>query len=115
MGEITTGSTVMTLGFIMIFVGIALLIASFVIASKVINKPSNTRVKESDIPAPSAPVIVEDALEHPWYENDTQLIAVISAALMAYQGSGKKLVVRSVRRVGTRSAWAEAGRREQLY
>ena len=44
-------------------------------------------------------------------EADDELIAVITAALAAFAPSGKRLVVRSVRRT---SAWSDAGRHEQL-
>ena len=43
---------------------------------------------------------------------DPQLIAVISAALAAFDQSGKRLVVRKVRRV---PAWNSAARAEQVY
>ena len=46
-------------------------------------------------------------------QDEGELIAVITAALMAYQKStgGKQLVVRNIRR---QNAWAAAGRSEQL-
>ena len=44
---------------------------------------------------------------------DAELVAVITAALMAYeQKTGKALVVRSVRRSG---AWGRTARQEQVY
>lgn len=46
--------------------------------------------------------------------DDNQIVAVIAAALMAFQNGEKKYVIKSIRRVGERSAWAEAGRREIL-
>ena len=44
--------------------------------------------------------------------NDAQLIAVIAAAIAAFDNSGKSLVVRKVRRV---SSWNKASRQEQVY
>ena len=43
--------------------------------------------------------------------NDAQLIAVIAAAIAAFDNSGKSLVVRKVRRV---SAWNKSSREEQV-
>ena len=44
--------------------------------------------------------------------DDAQLIAVIAAAIAAFDNSGKNLVVRKVRRV---NGWNNAARREQVY
>ena len=67
-------------------------------------------VPEESAPAP-APVqepepVVADVTD------DTELIAVISAAIAAFTDSDKQLVVRRVRRV---SGWNRAGRAEQVY
>ena len=44
--------------------------------------------------------------------DDAQLIAVIAAAIAAYDNSGKTLVVRKVRRI---AGWNNAARHEQVY
>ena len=44
--------------------------------------------------------------------DDSELIAVIAAAIAAFTDSDKQLVVRKVRRV---SGWNRAGRAEQVY
>ena len=46
------------------------------------------------------------------FVDDAQLIAVIAAAIAAFDNSGKNLVVRKVRRV---NGWNNAARREQIY
>ena len=57
-------------------------------------------------PAPVAePVVEEEGV-------DEELIAVIAAAIAAFDQTGAKLVVRSVRRKG---AWGKASREEQVY
>ena len=75
--------------------------------------------KEQAAPAP-APVVVpepvaEAAAEETGLESD-ELIAVITAALAAFNKDGNKtLVVRSVRRAAAKTpAWAKAGRADQL-
>ncbi|MBQ3574374.1 MAG: OadG family protein [Clostridia bacterium] len=64
--------------------------------------------KAEAAPAPvvEAPVVEEPAVD------DAQLIAVIAAAIAAYDNSGKALVVRKVRRV---SGWNNSARSEQVY
>ena len=57
-------------------------------------------------PAEEAPVVEEPVVD------DAQLIAVIAAAIAAFDNSGKNLVVRKVRRV---NGWNNAARREQVY
>ena len=44
--------------------------------------------------------------------DDSELIAVIAAAIAAFDNSGKRLVVRKVRRV---PGWKDAARSEQIY
>ena len=59
-------------------------------------------------PAPVAEPepVVEDVTD------DSELIAVIAAAIAAFDNSGKALVVRRVRKV---SGWNRAARAEQVY
>ena len=52
--------------------------------------------------------MVEESVE----VNDAELIAVIAAAIAAFDDSGKRLVVRKVRRV---PGWKDAARSEQVY
>lgn len=119
MGNLTFSLSVALLGMMVVFVGLVLLIGAIRGVSALINKtekkPAQPSVKpEAQVQSQPVltPAVVEENIDVA--VDDTQLIAVIAAALMAYQGTGKQLVVRSVRRVGTRSAWAEAGRRERL-
>lgn len=48
-------------------------------------------------------------------EDETELVAVISAALSTFMGSESNLVVKSIKRVGGNTpAWARVGRQEQM-
>ena len=60
-------------------------------------------------PAP-APVVEEVVEEEEVF--DEEIIAVIAAAIAAFDQTNAKLVVRSVRRKG---AWGKASREEQVY
>lgn len=104
---------VMCIGLLVVFFGLTLLIASIVILSTVLRRatapkaePAAPVAKVEEPAQPEAPAVEEGV--------DPQIVAVLTAAIMAMEGSNKKLVVRSVRRVGSSSAWAQAGRREQL-
>ena len=49
-------------------------------------------------------------------KDNAELIAVISAALAAFMGSGSNLVIKSIIRTGDDTpVWAKLGRQEQLY
>ena len=101
------------IGLLVVFVGLIILIAfiylmaaAFTVGKK---KPAETPAAEAvSAPAPVArPAVpaVEPGI-------DPQVVAVISAAIAAFDNSGKALVVRSVRRA---SAWNRAARTEQVY
>ena len=60
--------------------------------------------------AAPAPVVEEPAAAEEVVD-DAELIAVIAAAIAAFDNSGKTLVVRKVRRV---SAWNKSSRQEQV-
>ena len=61
-------------------------------------------------PAPAFAGEPEPAVEE--VTDDAELIAVIAAAIAAFDNSGKSLVVRKVRRV---TGWNRAARAEQVY
>lgn len=146
---------VMIIGMVVVFIGLVILIGatkgmSSVIkngvgdtldgiiggATGLINKVSGKKIepkKLADIKAPKlptvkkAPAVEESGEEAIDMSSDSQLIAVITAAIMAMEGiasgnadgdavdytpESKRLVVRSVRRVG--NAWGQAGRADQI-
>ena len=107
---------VMLIGMLIVFFGLIILICLIKLMSIVVGALTGKK-KEKAAPAP-APIVVpepvaEAAAEETGLEND-ELIAVITAALAAFNKDGSKtLVVRSVRRAKT-PAWAKAGRADQL-
>lgn len=65
------------------------------------------------LPEPSGAELTEVVTEE---KDNTELIAVISAALAAFMGSGSNLVIKSIIRTGDDTpVWAKLGRQEQLY
>ena len=109
---------VMLIGLLIVFFGLVILICLIKLMSIIVGALTGKK-KEQAAPAP-APVIVpepvaEAAAEETGLESD-ELIAVITAALAAFNKDGNKtLVVRSVRRAAAKTpAWAKAGRADQL-
>lgn len=109
---------VMLIGMLIVFFGLVILICLIKLMSIVVGALTGKK-KEKAAPAP-APVVVpepvaEAAAEETGLESD-ELIAVITAALAAFNKDGNKtLVVRSVRRAAAKTpAWAKAGRADQL-
>lgn len=109
---------VMLIGMLIVFFGLIILICLIKLMSIVVGALTGKK-KEKAAPAPT-PVVVpepvaEAAAEETGLESD-ELIAVITAALAAFNKDGNKtLVVRSVRRAAAKTpAWAKAGRADQL-
>lgn len=116
MNVLAYGGIVAVIGMLIVFFGLVILIACIWAMGKIFQalaKRSEKKaaeaaasVKEEIVPIEAAPVAEETA------EEDPQLIAVIAAAIAAYDHSGKNLVVRKVRRV---SGWNNSARSEQIY
>ena len=105
------GGIVAVIGILIVFLGLAILIVSIMAISKLLRMMEKKPAVEAPKPAPvveapvAAPVVEEEVVD------DTELIAVIAAAIAAFDNSGKNLVVRKVRRV---SAWNKSSREEQV-
>lgn len=112
------GGIVAVIGMLIVFVGLIILILCIMAMGKIFQSITNKKAKESAEPAPApaaaapAPVAQPSAAEEAPVQDDAQLIAVIAAALAAFDGGNKRLVVRKVRRV---SGWNEAARSESIY
>lgn len=121
-GKIFYGLQVAAIGLVVVFVGLGILIGTVYLmgygmekvraqrraarakAAEAAEMAANATVAAPPIVAPDAPV-VEDVTD------DAELIAVIAAAIAAFDNSGKSLVVRRVRRV---TGWNRAARAEQV-
>ena len=124
-GKVVYGLQVAAIGLVVVFLGLAILIAFITLMAQVfksIDAKRNARAKaeaeakaEAAAKAAAAAAAAPAAVEEPVVEDvtdDQQLIAVIAAAIAAFTDSDKQLVVRKVRRV---SGWNRAGRAEQVY
>lgn len=115
MNPVLYGLMVAVIGIAVVFVMLTILIA-FVWAlgklmQKLVNRADAKKAAAAAAAAP-APVAEAPAVEETSVVDDAQLIAVIAAAIAAFDNSGKNLVVRKVRRV---NGWKDAARSEQVY
>ena len=125
-GKVVYGLQVAAIGLVVVFLGLAILIAFITLMAQVfkaIDAKKNARAKAeaeakaeaaakaASAAAAAAPVAEPEPAAQD-VTDDAQLIAVISAAIAAFTDSDKQLVVRRVRRV---SGWNRAGRAEQVY
>lgn len=119
MNPVAYGLIVAVIGIAVVFVMLTILIAFVWTLGKLIQKLVNraeakkAAAAAAAAPAPApAPVVNEPVVEEAPTVDDAELIAVIAAAIAAFDNSGKNLVVRKVRRV---SGWKDAARSEQIY
>lgn len=102
------------IGMLIVFVGLIILIGLIVVVAKVTGagaKEKNAaQTPSEESPAPVAADIPEDT-----DGTDPRLIAVLAAAVAAAMEDGAAFTVRRVRRVSNASAWANAGREDQIY
>ena len=121
LNALSYGGITAVIGMFIVFLGLTILICAVkimgaVFATVTSNKQAKAkaaaeaaeRAKPAPAPAPvAAPEpVVEDVTD------DSELIAVIAAAIAAFDNSGKSLVVRKVRRV---TGWNRSARAEQVY
>ena len=117
MNPVAYGLIVAVIGIAVVFVGLTILVFFVWLMGQLfraITKAKEEKAKKAAAaaapaaPAPVAEPVVEESVE----VNDAELIAVIAAAIAAFDDSGKRLVVRKVRRV---PGWKDAARSEQIY
>ena len=117
MNPVAYGLIIAVIGIAVVFVMLTILIA-FVWAlgkliQKLVNRAEAKKAAAAAAAAPApAPVVEAPVVEEAPVVDDAELIAVIAAAIAAFDNSGKNLVVRKVRRV---SGWKDAARSEQIY
>ena len=118
LNALSYGGIVAVIGLFIVFLGLTILICAVMIMGKVMKAVTARKeaAKAAAAPAPApapAPVAAPVAVEEPEEEvTDPELIAVIAAAIAAFDSSNKPLVVRKVRRV---SGWNRSARAEQVY
>ena len=112
----TVGIVTVT-GILVVFLILAILIFFFWLMGTIFKAIKNSKAAKdqmANVPAPAAaPAPVEEAVvEEPEPDNDEEIVAVISAAIAAYEGEGGFTIKSISRRTDdrrTRSAWSAAG------
>ena len=121
MNPVAYGLITAVIGIAVVFAMLTILIAFVWFMGKLISGMVNSREAKAaakaaaaaaPAPAPAPAPVVEAPVVEESVVDDAQLIAVIAAAIAAFDNSGKNLVVRKVRRV---NGWNNAARREQVY
>ena len=108
------GLTVTLIGIAIVFLGLTILIGLIKLmenATANLGKGGKKAKKQAEAPAPVAAPVVEEVP----VADDSELIAVISAAVAMMMEDGSAFTVRRVRRVQNAPAWQKAGREEQVY
>jgi sodium pump decarboxylase gamma subunit len=115
------GGITAVIGMFIVFLGLTILICAVkimgaVFASVTGNKQAKAKA-EAEAAAAAAPKSASAPVAEPEpvveeVADDSELIAVIAAAIAAFDNSGKSLVVRKVRRI---SGWNRSARTEQVY
>lgn len=107
------GLTVTLIGIAIVFLGLTILIGLIKLMENATANLGKKAKKQAEAPAP-APVAAPVVEEVP-VADDSELIAVISAAVAMMMEDGSAFTVRRVRRVQNAPAWQKAGREEQVY
>ena len=112
------GASIMVLGMTIVFLGLVILIVCINILAKLTAEKKVKKEAEAPVVVPAP---VAEAAAAQTNASADELVAVITAALMAYMASegtassGKKLVVRNIRAAAAQqNAWARAGRVNQI-
>ena len=114
------GGITAVIGIFIVFLGLTILICAVTIMGKIMKAVTGRQeaakaaaVKAAPAPAPVQAPVAAPVVEEPAEEvTDPELIAVIAAAIAAFDSGNKSLVVRKVRRV---SGWNRSARAEQVY
>ena len=112
------GGITAVIGMLIVFTGLAIIIGMLYamaaifrkIDKKKADKAAEAAKAAAAAPAPAAAPAEEIVTEE--VTDDSELIAVIAAAIAAFDGTGKKIAVKAVRRI---SGWKNAARTEQIY
>lgn len=111
------GGITAVIGMLIVFTGLAIIIGMLYAMAAIFRKidkkkadkaaeAAKAAAEAAAAPAPAEEIVTEEVTD------DSELIAVIAAAIAAFDGTGKKIAVKAVRRI---SGWKNAARTEQIY
>ena len=111
------GGKAMVIGLLIVFTGLIIIILCLKLMAAIFNGIQKKKAKKAEQEriaaekAAPAETIAEPEPEAP-EGDDTELIAVISAAVAAFLGSAAPVKIKSVKRV---NGWKNAARTEQIF
>lgn len=111
--KLSVSGQTMLIGLAVVFVALAILIGCIKVLSFVMQEKKSAP-KKAEAPAAPAPAAEPAPVAAPVVEEgiSPEIVAIISAAIAAYDGkSAKSLVVRSIRR---KNGWNHAAREESI-
>lgn len=114
------GGITAVIGILIVFVGLTIIIFSLVIMAKLFQafekrkaeKAQRAAAAEAAASAEAVPAEVQEEETESETVEDGELIAVIAAAIAAFDFDGKPVAIKSVRRV---NGWKNAARNEQVF
>ena len=115
------GATATVIGLLIVFAGLTIIILSLKVMALVFQAVEKRKAAKAaaalpkvEAPAVEAAPALETPAENTVEADDGELIAVIAAAIAAFDfgGSEKPVKIKSIRRV---SGWKSAARTEQVY
>ena len=111
------GGITAVIGMLIVFFGLVIIIGCLYLMAGIFKSLDNNKKAAAAAEAAKAAPVEEPALapvqeEETEEVNDDELIAVIAAAIAAFDFGGKSVAIKSVRRV---SGWKSAARTEQVY
>jgi Na+-transporting methylmalonyl-CoA/oxaloacetate decarboxylase gamma subunit len=115
------GATATVIGLLIVFAGLTIIILSLKVMALVFQTVEKRKAAKAaaalpkvEAPAVEAAPALEASAENTVEADDGELIAVIAAAIAAFDfgGSEKLVKIKSIRRV---SGWKSAARTEQVY
>ena len=116
LGKIGYGGITTVIGLIIVFTGLIIIIACLYAMAAIFKKINRNRARKAEAlkaaePQPAQPEAPAQA-EEPKQEDESELIAVIAAAIAAFDFGSRPVRIKSIRRV---NGWKNAARTEQVY
>lgn len=114
------GGITAVIGLLIVFTGLVIIIGALYLMAAIFRKIDKRKAEKAakaaaeaaaalapaPVSAPAEEIVTEEVTD------DSELIAVIAAAIAAFDGTGRKIAVKAVRRI---SGWKNAARTEQIY
>ena len=114
MNNLMTGLSTTLIGMLIVFFGLAILIACISVMHRLMTAGKKKEAPKEE--APEAAAAPEEPVREEEEEDDSELVAVIAAAIQAvWDNADSGFIVRRVRRVNNTPAGSRLARDEQMF